>query len=396
MNILIFNCGSSSQKFKLFNVPTQNEYREIASGKARNVGVKTLAEPVIDWDVRGQGGSILKALPDHRSAARAMLEIIKQNGVAVDAIGHRFVHGGEVFDRTARIDPGTLAQLRECLPLAPIHNPNSYSVIQVCLDVLPGVPQFAVFDTAFHARMPEESRLYAIPQDLAKKYGFRKYGFHGLSYQFVSAEAARQLDRPIESVKLIMCHLGTGGASVTAFKDGRTLDTSMGFSPLPGLVMSTRCGDIDPEIVLEMIRQGYSVDEVDDILNIKSGLVGLSGYSSNLAEIIKAGQEGNRDCQTAFEVYAHRLKMYLGAYTWLLNGADALIFTDDIGMKSWELRQQVCRDADRLGILLDEQANRSAPNDRVSWINRPDSPTKILLVPTDEELVILKQVLDRV
>jgi len=180
---------------------------------------------------------------------------------------------------------------------------------------------------------------------------------------------------------------------VTAFKDGRSLDTSMGYSPLPGLVMSTRCGDLDPEIVLEMIRHGYSPDEVDDLLNNRSGLVGLSGYSSNLEEIVLAAEGGNQDCQLALNVYVHRLKLYLGAYSWILNGADALVFTDDVGMKSWQLRELVCQDTDWLGVLLDGQANRNAPADSISWINRPESLTKILLIPTDEELVILKQVL---
>jgi acetate kinase len=395
MNILIFNCGSSSQSFKVYRAEGPAQPEVIASGKARNVATKTRAEPRIDWQIAGQAGSTSADLSTHRLAAQAALALLKAHGVSVDAVGHRFVHGGDLFTQTARMDAPALERLRQCLPLAPIHNPNSYSVIEVCLEALPGVPQYAVFDTAFHASLPEESRRYAIPRALADEYGFRKYGFHGLSYQYVSQQAAGLMGRPLEELKLILCHLGTGGSSVAAVKEGRSLDTSMGFSPLPGLVMSTRCGDLDAEIVLELVRRGYSADEVSQILNNQSGLLGLSGYSSNLAEIIEAGEAGNADCQAAYDVYAHRLKTYLGAYTWLLDGADAILFTDDIGVRSWKLRERVCGGVEALGILLDRGANRSAPADRPTRVSDASSRTQIWVVPTDEELVILREVLAR-
>ncbi len=243
--------------------------------------------------------------------------------------------------------------------------------------------------------MPPEARTYAIPRDLAEQYGFRKYGFHGLSYQYVSARVAELMGRPLDALKLILCHLGTGGSSVVAVKEGRSLDTSMGFSPLPGLVMSTRCGDIDAEVVLELVRAGHSPDEVSAILNNQSGLIGLSGFSSNLQEIIREAEKGNARCALAYDVYAHRLRTYLGAYTWLLDGPDAIVFTDDVGLKSWELREKVCAGVANLGVLLDPVANRNAPLDRATKVNADGSRTEIWVVPTDEEVVILREVLAR-
>ncbi|HNT26373.1 MAG TPA: acetate/propionate family kinase [Anaerolineales bacterium] len=393
MNVLIFNCGSSSQAFKVFQVNSQGQAAVIAAGKARNVATQTQAQAVIEWNVNGQVGSKITPLPDHRLAAEEALAILRAHAVPVDAVGHRFVHGGEIFQRTTRLSEQTRQRLQRCLPLAPIHNPNSYHVIEVCAERLPGIPQYVVFDTAFHTGMPPEARQYAIPTQLAAQFGFRKYGFHGLSCQSVSGQAAALLGKPLEQLKLILCHLGTGGSSVTALQDGHTLDTSMGYSPLAGLVMSTRCGDIDAEIVLALLRQGYSAEEVSQVLNYQSGLIGLSGFSSNLAEIIDEAEKGNTRCQAAFEVYAHRLKTYLGAYNWLLNGADAILFTDDIGMRSWKLRQAVCTGAENLGVILDLDANQNAPVDRAACISRTDARTQVWVIPTDEEQVILQEVL---
>jgi acetate kinase len=393
MNILIFNCGSSSQGFKVYHRSEDGRYNVIASGKAKNVATRTKAHSVIDWEIRDKTGSRTTDLSSHRLAAQEILALLKENGIRTDAVGHRFVHGGTLFDKTVKIDKVTMENLKKCLHFAPIHNPNSFSVIEVCLEKLPGVLQYAVFDTSFHAQMPEESKKYALPKELAEKYGFRKYGFHGLSFQYVSAKTADLLKKPLGSLKLIVCHLGTGGSSVVAVKEGKSLDTSMGFSPLPGLMMSTRCGDIDAEIVLELVRQGNSPDEVSKILNNQSGLIGLSGFSSNLAEVIEEAEKGNGDCQVAYDVYVHRLKTYLGSYTWLLNGADAIVFTDDIGLRSWKLREKVCSGVENLGVLLDKKANKNAPIDKASRISQAESKVQIWVVPTDEESVILKEVI---
>jgi len=396
MNILIFNCGSSSQGFKVYQTINIGKEDVIASGKAKNVATQTIADAVIEWKIQGKIGSKVSNLSTHRLAAQEILSILEENKVQIDAIGHRFVHGGTIFDRTVKIDKATMEKLEKCLPFAPIHNPNSYSVIEVCLEELPGIPQFAVFDTSFHATMPEVSKQYAIPRELAEKYGYRKYGFHGLSYQFVSARAAGLLGKPLESLKLILCHLGTGGSSVVAVKEGKSFDTSMGYSPLPGLVMSTRCGDIDAEIVLDMVRNGKTPDEVSAILNNKSGLIGLSGFSSNLQEIIAEGEKGDENCQLAYDVYCQRLRSYLGAYTWILNGADAIIFTDDVGMKSWKLREKVCGNAESLGIEIDTDINKNAAVDKATRVSKPGSQTQIWTVPTDEESVILKEILAQI
>ena len=390
MNILVVNCGSSSQGFKLYKAESGEV---LLTGKARNVATKTQSEPAIEWKVAGSVSRKSVPLPSHAAAAHEMLSLLKGNGFDVDAIGHRFVHGGDLFQHSVRVDEKSLPGLRQCLPLAPIHNPNSMSVIDVCAQELPDVPQYVVFDTAFHAHMPVEARHYALPLEITEKYGFYKYGFHGLSYQYVSARAARLLERPLEQVRLIMCHLGTGGSSVAAFRDGHSVETSMGYSPVSGLVMSTRCGDIDAEVVLDLVRQGFSTDEVERLLNNQSGLVGLSGFSSNLAEIITAAEQGNDRCRLAYEVYANRLKFYLGAYTWLLNGADAIVFTDDIGCSSWRLREKVLSGVQNLGIALDDKKNREVGPGREEFINLALSPTKILVIPTDEERVIFDEVI---
>lgn len=392
-NILVFNCGSSSQSFKVYRFSASAQPQVIASGKAKNVATQTQAESSLFWNINGRQGTLSLRRPTHRDAAGAILDLLAEQQVSVDAIGHRFVHGGDLFHQTTRLDGETLAGLRQCFPLAPIHNPNSYSVIEVCLEKMGAVPQYAVFDTAFHARLPEAARRYAIPQKLAEEYGFRKYGFHGLSYQYVSAQTAAWLGKPLEQLKLILCHLGTGGASLAALRGGHSIDTSMGYSPLPGLVMSTRCGDIDAEVALELVRRGWTAEQVSRLLNDQSGLLGLSdGFSSNLEEVIAAAEQGNAACRLAFEVYVHRLRLYLGAYYWLLNGADAIVFTDDVGLRSWKLRQAVLSGAENLGILLDEAANRSAAPERISEIGHPQSRTRILLIPTDEERVIAEEV----
>ncbi len=393
MNILVINCGSSSQNFKVYHVSESGDRENILSGKARNVSTATREGGRIEWQVNGETNVKEVNLPSHQHAARECIHILQQAGIYIDAIGHRFVHGGTWLTETTLVTEESLRVLEKCLPLAPIHNPNSLNVVQVYRDETQQVPQYVVFDTQFHAHLPEAARRYALPQDLVERFGFRKYGFHGLSYQYISAKAAELLGIPLSEVKLIMCHLGTGGSSVAAFKNGHTVDTSMGYSPLPGLVMSTRCGDLDPEIVLELVRQGYTTDEISQILNNQSGLIGLSGYSSNLSEIIKAAEAGNARCELAVEVYANRLKQYIGAYFWQMNGADAIVFTDEVGTHCSKLREKVCGDAGHLEVHLDVTANAAARTEWPQFLHASDSKVKILSIPTDEEQVILEEVL---
>ena len=393
MNVLVFNCGSSSQNARLYKVEDSKEAEVIANFKAKNVQTKTSASPELLWSIGGSNGSLSSHSLSHREAAAQILELLKEKDLPVDAIGHRYVHGGELFSGTALINEDVQAKLRACFPLAPIHNPNSFAVIEVCLEKLPGLPEYAVFDTAFHAGMPQEAREYALPRALAQKEGYRKYGFHGLSCQYVSANAAELLGKPLDQVKLILCHLGTGGSSVTAFAEGRSMDTSMGYSPLAGLVMSTRSGDIDPGILVDMVRKGMSADEIEKTLNNQSGLVGMSEYSSNLAEVIERAGQGDKACRIAFEVYAHRLRHYLGAFLYQLNGADAIVFTDGIGVSSWQLREKACSDAENLGVQIDREANRGADGKSAAWVQGEASRVKILVLPTDEERVILDEVI---
>ena len=393
MDLLIFNCGSSSQGFTVFRSEGTGEPEIPAYGKARNVATKTQAEAVLEWTINGKAGSLTADFSTHRLAAEKIIETLKSHSVQIDAIGHRFVNGGSYFKRAAKLDTAALAQLRDCLPLAPIHNPNSYSVIEVCLEQMPGIPQYAVFDTSFHGRMSPENTVYAIPQQDAEARGYRKIGFHGLSYQYVSERAAVLLGKPLNELKLIMCHLGTGGSSVCAFRDGHSVDTSMGYSPLSGLIMSTRSGEIDPEIILDMVREGKTPDQVSEYLNKKSGLIGLSGYSSNLGEIIEAAEQGNAECVLAFKAYVSRLRKYIGAFLYQLNGADALIFTDDAGVKFAKMREAVCADADFAGLHLDKAKNAAYDKDGECCLSTPDSRTQIWVIPTNEERTIYNEIM---
>ena len=393
MNVLVFNCGSSSQIARLYHTGETSEPLVLADLKASQVDTPANASPVIDWRIGEEKGTRIFTRLSHREAAATILELLKDHGLKVDAVGHRFVHGGDCFAGTTRITEEVLGRLRACFPLAPIHNPNTFSVIDLCLDALPGTPQFVVFDTAFHAGLPEAARHYALPRELAEKHGYRKYGFHGLSCQFVATRAAELMGKPLDQVKLIICHLGSGGSSVTAFADGHSLDTSMGYSPLAGLVMSTRCGDVDPGILIDLMRQGYNAEQIERVLNHQSGLIGLSGYSSNLAEVIARAETGDENCRIAFEVYANRLKQYLGAFTWQLNQPDAILFTDGIGVSAWQLREKACSGVENLGILLDADANRNTDPNMPTWVQAEGSAVKILVLPTDEERVICDEVL---
>jgi acetate kinase len=392
VNVLILNCGSSSQGFKVYRRTPGREPTVVIAGKARGVAVEARQAPVLQWMWAGAAESKQCDLSTHARAAEAILAVLRDKGVTVDVVGHRFVHGGGEFTCTAPIDASTWPLLHKTVPLAPIHNPNTLSVIEVCRRRLAEVPQYAVFDTAFHAAMPEAMRTCPLPQDLAKEFGFRKYGFHGLSYQYVSQRAADLLQRPLDDLSLIVCHLGTGGSSMAAVRAGRSIDTSMGYSPLSGLVMSTRCGDLDAQVVLALVRSGLGADQIEELLNNRSGLLGLSGFSSDLAEVIARADEGDHACRLAYDVYVARLRHYLGAYFWLLGGADAIVFTDDVGVNVWQVRAAACEGVEASGVGLDPVANQRAVGGATAFVQTPASRTAILVVPTDEERVILDEV----
>lgn len=395
MNLLVFNCGSSSQAFSVFRLSdarTGCKRIKIISGKARNVATRTQQAGSLSWKLAEECGSEQHDFPTHTEAAECIIQLLHKKGIVVDVIGHRFVHGGNIFNRTVKINMSVKEQLAQTFHLAPIHNPNSYSVIEVCSRLLPDAAQYAVFDNAFHAGMPDFAAEYAIPHEIAKEHGFRKYGFHGLSYQYVSNRIAALTGRPLHEMKLVLCHLGTGGSSVCAIQDGRSFDTSMGYSPLAGLIMSTRSGEIDPAVVLEMIRLGYTADQIDHLLNFESGILGLSGTSSNLQEVRLAAEAGNAACVLTWKAYVHRLRKTIGSFLYVLSGADALVFTDDVAVQIPELREAVCEGAESFGIKLDGIANRVANPDCETQISSADSRTAVWVIPNDEESVIADEI----
>ncbi|MDP8214773.1 MAG: acetate/propionate family kinase [Candidatus Euphemobacter frigidus] len=390
MHFLIFNCGSSSLTSKVFQVGQSDEIREVLSAKAHRVGVTGSTPGYIEYRFGGKRERDSRPPESHRQAAARIAGFIKKHGIDIDYLGHRFVHGGSYFRDTIWVDRYSSKKLRKCLSLAPIHNPLGLSVIKESERSLPGIPQYVTFDNAFHADMPPRAYTYALPRNIIQKFGFRRFGFHGLSYLYTTQKVSRCLRVPPEKLNIIACHLGTGGASVAAIKQGRSVDTSMGYSPLSGLIMSTRCGDIDPMVTIYLMAvYGYDLDQLEEILNKQSGLLGISGYSSDIRDVIDNLNGSVRDqAQLAFKMYIHRIKKYVGSYAIVLGGMDVLAFTDDIGVRNPAVREKICQGMEWLGVKLDRKFNtRVDPND-VSLISAKNSRVKILTVPPEEELVI--------
>ncbi|WP_457636532.1 acetate/propionate family kinase [Oceanithermus sp.] len=368
MKVLVLNAGSSSLKFSLTN--TTSKEHEIR-GSVERIG---LHDPVL----RLGGSSRPVAAADHRQALEAVLGHVPKS--EVQAVGHRVVHGGS-FTASSRIDENVLSRLEEFSRLAPLHNPANLAGIRAALEALPGVPQVAVFDTAFHQTMPEYAWRYAISKELADQNGYRRYGFHGTSHRYVSGRLAEMLGHPLEELRLIILHLGNG-ASASAVLHGRSVDTSMGFTPMEGLVMGTRSGDVDPGLVLELARQ-LGVEEATSLLNKQSGLEGLSGYS-DLRDLHRQIAAGNADAETALRVYTYRIKKFIGAYAAAMGGLDAIAFTAGVGENDPEVRRMSLEGLEFLGIKLDPEANRrGGPR-----ISSDESRVSVWVVPTDEELAI--------
>ena len=392
-DILVFNCGSSSLGCKIFHCGEQLDRTPSFSAKAHRVGVKGSETSFVEYRQNENCERIVVALPDHRAAARHILEYLRDKELTVSLIGHRFVHGGEFFKKSVMIDKGVLKKLGECRPLAPLHNPLSLSVIHESQKALPGHPQFAVFDTAFHSAMPDYAYTYAVPMSVRERFHYRRYGFHGLSYAYIARAAPAFLGLAPHNVKMVACHLGTGGSSVCAIQNGVSLDCSMGYSPLMGLLMSTRCGDIDPMLTLYLLMT-YDMrpDDVLSLLTEKSGLLGIAGFSSDLRDILNnASPEDEDRAHLAFQMYTHRLKKYIGSYIAVLSGIDALVFTDDIGATNWQVREAACHDMEWCGLKLNSAANRHASGASAALINAGDSRVKVLAMRTDEELVIAEE-----
>lgn len=391
MNILVINAGSSSVKYQLFDMTNESV---LAKGKVERIGMETAMlthEPTGKPEIRE-----VSEILDHTTAIRKVLRILTdpQEGVLrsladVHAVGHRVVHGGETFSGSVRIDDRVKQEIRRLFDLAPLHNPGALTGILAVEANLPHIPQVAAFDTAFHQTMPPVAFRYPIPNVFYRKHRVRRYGFHGTSHQYVSGRVAELGGHSPERLKMISCHIGNG-ASVTAIVNGRSFDTSMGLTPLEGLMMGTRSGDIDPAIVpFAMDKEDLSLNEVNSMLNKHSGLFAVSGGLGDMREIIEAAQEGDRNAQLAFDMYEYRLRKYIGAYAAAMNGFDALVFTAGVGENSALLRKKVCDGLGFLGVELDDEANeRKAAVDRL--ISSADSRIEVWVIPTNEELMIAR------
>lgn len=391
MKVLVINCGSSSLKYQVLDMTTEFL---LAKGLVERIG---------------QGGSVLKhelsireektvietPMKDHQEAIREVIAALtnKDYGVVtsmadIGAVGHRVVHAGEKYSKSALIDEKVIEALESCVELAPLHNPPNLLGIAACRALMPDTPMVAVFDTAFHQTMPPESYIYAIPYEYYEKYGIRRYGFHGTSHKYVAERAAYMLGVNIQDLKLITCHLGNG-ASISAIKRGKCIDTSMGFTPLAGVAMGTRSGSIDPAIISFIAdKEGIGADEVLDILNNKSGVLGVSGISSDFRDIDDAVKQGIGRAELAVKVFAHRVRYYIGAYMAEMNGLDAIIFTAGVGENDIAVRDVICSELGNLGIKLDLVRNKMRGKEAI--ISRDDSRVAILLIPTNEELMIAR------
>ncbi len=390
MKILVINCGSSSLKYQLIDMKNESV---LAKGLVERIGIQG---SVLTHRPEGMDKIVIEhPMKDHKDAIKLVLDALvdQKHGVIKDmseitAVGHRVVHGGEKYSASVLIDDEVMKALDECTHLAPLHNPPNIIGINACRNLMTKTPMVAVFDTAFHQTMPKYAYMYALPYELYEKYGIRRYGFHGTSHRYVSNMAADMLGKNLKECKIITCHLGNG-ASVAAIKNGESVDTSMGFTPLEGLVMGTRCGDIDPAIVTFLQKEkGMSSSEVDDLMNKKSGVFGISGVSSDFRDIEKAAEEGNQRAQLALDVFHYEVKKYIGAYAAALGGVDAVVFTAGLGENSPETRRDICKGLEFLGIEIDNDKNKA--RGKQTEVSSSKSKVKVLLIPTNEELMIAR------
>ena len=395
MIILVLNCGSSSVKYKLFDMSKQEV---MAQGGVEKLG---LPGSFLKFTLpSGEKVVLEKELPEHNVAIQFILSTLTDNKYGclkslneIDAVGHRVVHGGEKFSSSVRITNEVIGKVVECIDLAPLHNPPNLKGIRAMDAIIPGIPQVAVFDTAFHQTMPDYAYMYGLPYSLYKKYGIRRYGFHGTSHRFVSQRACDILGVPYEKQRIITAHIGNGG-SITAIKDGKSIDTTMGLTPVEGLLMGTRCGDVDAgALSFIMDKEGMNAAGLSDLINKQSGVMGLSSISSDMREIEAAIEDGDKKAILTMNVYNYRIKKYIGAYAAALGGLDLLIFTGGVGENQWSTRTAVCREMEFMGIKLDEAKNDHMRGKEMV-ISTPDSKVTVMVVPTDEELTIAKDTLE--
>lgn len=396
MKVLVINCGSSSLKYQLIDSETE---KALAIGLCERIGIDGRLNHTPSG---GEKVVIEKAMPDHEVAIRMVLDALVNDTYGVikdlkeiDAIGHRLVHGGEKFTKSVIIDEKVIEGVEECNPLAPLHNPANLIGVRACQAIMPGVPNVGVFDTAFHQTMKPVAYMYGLPYEYYEKYKVRRYGFHGTSHSFVSKRTIEMLNLDPDNSKVIVCHLGNG-SSISAVKNGKVVDTSMGMTPMEGLVMGTRCGDIDPTIVEYLAHNlGKSLEEIMVILNKESGVLGLSGgVSSDFRDLDAASREGNKKAELAVEVFSYRAAKVIGSYIASMNGVDAIAFTAGLGENNIVVREQILEHFGYMGIVIDKQANQVRGEEKI--ISTPDSKVTVAVIPTNEELAIARETVELV
>lgn len=390
MKVFVINCGSSSLKYQVFDMQGEEV---LAKGLVERIGIEG---SMLKHSPEGRESTVInQPIPDHAVAIQLVLDMLldAKHGVIkslteINACGHRVAHGGENFKGSALVTPEVKKDIEACAVMAPLHNPANLLGITVCEKLMPGVPQVAVFDTAFHQTMPEYVYLYALPYEIYQKYHLRKYGFHGTSHQYVAQMAADTMGKDIKDLKIITCHLGNG-ASVTAIQEGKSLDTSMGYTPMEGLAMGTRVGDVDPAVVpFLMEHENLDAKGVENLLNKQSGVLGLSGVSSDFRDIEDAAAQGNHRAQIALDVFAYKVKKYIGSFVAIMGGVDAIVFTAGLGENAIGMRAKICEDMGFLGTKIDPERNNV--RGKLREISTADSKVKIFVIPTNEELVIAR------
>ena len=391
MKILVINCGSSSLKYQLIDIEKEEV---LAKGLVERIGIEG---SILTQKVDGKDKYIVqRPMKDHKDAIKVVLDslIHKEFGVIknmneISAVGHRVVHGGEKYSSSVLIDDDVMKSLEECIKLAPLHNPPNIIGINACKDLMPTVPMVAVFDTAFHQSIPKKAYIYPLPYELYENYKIRKYGFHGTSHKYVSKVAAEMMGKDIEELKIISCHLGNG-ASLSAIDKGKSVETSMGFTPLEGIAMGTRSGSIDPAIVTFLMKEmNLDIEKTNDLLNKKSGVLGISGVSSDFRDIENAAEEGNERAKLALDIFNYKVKKFIGSYIAAMNGVDCIVFTAGVGENSSETREAILSDLEWFGIKLDKEKNNI--RGKASEISSEDSKIKVFAIPTNEELMIAKE-----
>ena len=398
MKILVLNCGSSSIKYQLIEMDEKN-HSVLAKGLLERIGLE-MGEFTHKWN--GQKHYEQLPIPNHTEGIKIVLQALtnKEYGVISDlkeikAVGHRVAHGGEKFKQSVRIDDKVISMIKDLCDLAPLHNPGALQGIAAMQEVLPGIPMAAVFDTSFHATMPPEAYLYAIPYEYYDKYRVRRYGFHGTSHKFVAEKAAEYVGRDWKNTKIVTCHLGSG-ASIAAVENGKSVETSMGFTPVEGLVMGSRTGDLDlGAFMYIMDKEGYNTKEMNTLVNKKSGLIGITGNSQDMRDVRAGRDAGDERCTYAFNMFAHRVKKYIGAYAAIMNGMDVLVMTGGIGENAWFMREAILENMEFFGIKIDKKLNETIMGD-AAVISTPDSKVKVVVYPTDEEYMIAKDTFDLV